>query len=351
MEKNKFFRYMIFIITAFYMIALFTSCSAKIPEPIEVQEFHMGTIITERVYGKNANKAAGEVMDKIQKLESLMTINTFGGDTNKLNEFAGKDKVKLDPETIYVLETAKRFSELSQGAFDVTVGPLVKAWGIQTDNQRIPSKDEIGNLIKLVGYKDLAVEPSQLTAKLARTGQIVDLGGIAKGYAGDAAIKILKDNGIQSAFVNLGGNVVVLGNKPDGSPWKIGVQNPRAENGKYLGILKVKDKAIISSGDYERYFEKDGVRYHHILDSKTGYPSDSGLIGTTIVADKSIDGDTLSTATFVLGLDKGMQLIESLEGVEAIFITKDKKVYTTNGLKDIFTFEDESKEYQYVEKR
>ena len=227
----------------------------------------------------------------------------------------------------------------------------MKAWGIQTDNQRIPSKDEIGNLIKLVGYKDLAVEPSQLTAKLARTGQIVDLGGIAKGYAGDAAIKILKDNGIQSAFVNLGGNVVVLGNKPDGSPWKIGVQNPRAENGKYLGILKVKDKAIISSGDYERYFEKDGVRYHHILDSKTGYPSDSGLIGTTIVADKSIDGDTLSTATFVLGLDKGMQLIESLEGVEAIFITKDKKVYTTNGLKDIFTFEDESKEYQYVEKR
>ncbi|MDF2524376.1 MAG: thiamine biosynthesis protein ApbE, partial [Clostridiales bacterium] len=256
MVKNRFFRNSVLIFTFFYLMVS-TSCSAKSiepTEPTELQEFHMGTIITERVYGKNAKEAAAEVMVKIQELENLMTINTAGGDANKLNEAAGKDKVKLDPETIYVLETAKKYSELSQGAFDVTVGPLVKAWGIQTENQRVPPKEEINNLMKLVGYKDLTINSSELTAKLARQNQIVDLGGIAKGYAGDAAIKIYKDKGIKSAFVNLGGNVVVLGNKPDGTPWKIGVQNPRAENGRYLGILKLKDKAIVSSGDYERYF-------------------------------------------------------------------------------------------------
>ena len=311
----------------------------------------MGTIITQKVYGENAKKAADEVTAKMADIEAKMTINAPGGDANKLNEMAGVDKVKLDPETIYVLETAKRFSKLSAGSFDVTVGPLVKAWGIFTDHPRIPNQEELNNLLKYVDYNGISIDSKEFTAKILRQGQLVDLGGIAKGYAGDAAIDIYKKNNIKSAFVNLGGNVVVLGSKPDGRPWSIGVQNPRAESGIYIGILKVKDKAIVSSGDYERYFEKDGKRYHHILDPKTGYPSNSDLIGTTIVADRSIEADALSTAVFVLGLEKGMELIKNLSGIEAVFITKDKKVYTTPGLKDVFIFEDESKEYQYVEKR
>ncbi|MCX7921860.1 MAG: FAD:protein FMN transferase [Clostridia bacterium] len=319
--------------------------------PVEKQEFHMGTIITEKVYGAQAQIAADEAMKRIKQIEDLMTINVPGSEIGRLNEEAGKNEVKLSEESIYVIETSKKFAELSDGSFDVTVGPLVKTWGIFTEHPRVPSKEEIKSLLSLVGYKDLSIDSKKLTAKLARPRQIADLGGIAKGYAGDAAIEVYKDYGINSAFINLGGNVVVLGGKPDGSPWKIGVQNPRAENGKYVGILSVKDKAVVSSGDYERYFEKDGVRYHHIIDPKTGYPSNSDLIGTTIVADKSIEADALSTATFILGLDKGMKLIESLDGVDAVFISKDKKVYVTKGLKDVFAFNDESGEYQYVEKR
>jgi FAD:protein FMN transferase len=179
---------------------------------------------------------------------------------------------------------------------------------------------------------------------------VVDLGGIAKGYTGDEAIKIYKRNNIKSAYINLGGNVVVLGNRPDGSPWRIGIQNPRAANGLYIGVVKVTGKAVVTSGDYERYFERNNVRYHHILDTKTGYPADSGLISATIITDVSMDADALSTATFVLGLEKGMKLVNSLKGVEAVFITKDKKVYVTEGLKSSFTFDDESKEFKYVEK-
>ena len=179
----------------------------------------------------------------------------------------------------------------------------------------------------------------------------MDLGGIAKGYAGDEAIKIYKKYGIKSAYINLGGNVVVLGTKPDGKPWRIGVQNPRAENGFYIGIVEVADKAVVTSGDYERFFEENGKRYHHILDPKTGRPADSGLISSTIVTDVSMDADALSTAAFVLGLEKGRALVESLEGVEAIFVTKDKEVYVTDGLRNSFTFSDESKEFKYVEKR
>lgn len=345
--KKTYFLWTLVVLVSF----LISGCSKSSDTPVEKQDFHMGTIITQKVYGKDASKATDEVFDRIGWLEKTMTINDSGSEIDKLNDMAGKEGVKLSRESIFVLETAKKYSELSDGAFDVTVGPLVKSWGIFTENPRVPGKDEINNLLKLVDYKSIILDKSTLTAKLEKPGQIADLGGIVKGYAGDEAVKIYKKYGIKSAYINLGGNVVVLGCKPDGTQWKVGVQNPRAENGKFIGILNLSDKTVVTSGDYERYFEKDGVRYHHILDPKTGYPSDSDLISTTIVADNSIDADALSTSAFVLGLDKGMKLIESLGGIDAVFITKDKKVFVTEGLKDKFKFDDESKEFDYVEKR
>jgi FAD:protein FMN transferase len=329
----------------------FVACNRGSNIPVEKQEFHMDTIITEKVYGENAQKAANEVMDKITQIEKVMTIDAPGSEIDKLNDMAGKGGVKLGKESIYVLQKANKYAALSGGAFDVSIGPLVKAWGITTNHHRVLTQEEVSRLKKLVGYKDIEIDNKASTAKLKRSGQIVDLGGIAKGFAGDAAIAICKKNGIKSAFINLGGNVVVLGSKSDGSAWNIGVQNPRAITGQYIGILKVKNKAIVSSGDYERFFIENGKRYHHIIDPKTGFPADSGLIGTTIITDLSVDADALSTATFVLGLEKGMKLVESLPEVEAIFVTKDKKVYTSKGLKDIFTFDDESKEFEYVKKR
>lgn len=341
------------VIIAFILL-FSTSCSRinkNMDTAVEREGFHMGTVISVKIYGEKAKEAADEVFKRIAEIESIMTINEQCSEIGRLNEQSGKNSVKLSSESIYVLEKAKAFSKLSEGAFDVTIGPLVKAWGVFTDNPRIPPRDEIKNYLKLVNYNDLHVDSRNLTAYLAKENQVVDLGGIAKGYAGDEAVKILKKYNIKSAFVNLGGNVVVHGKKPDGSPWVIGVQNPRAVNGKIIGTVRVSDKAVVSSGDYERFFEKDGIRYHHILDPRTGYPSRSGLIGTTVISDLSIDADALSTSIFVLGLDKGMKLIENIKGVEAIFVTSDKKVYTTSGLKDIFIFKDESKEFAYVEKR
>jgi len=315
----------------------------------------MGTVINQKVYGKNAKKAGDLVIDRMKEIEASMTINTPGGEINPLNDAAGLNPVPVSPSVMFLLNKSKEYGELSQGAFDVTIGPLVKEWGIFTDNPKIPSSDKINELLKLVDYKTLLIDTMNNTAMLPMKGQIVDLGGIAKGYAGNEAIRIYKENEITSGFINLGGNVVVLGTKPDGALWNIGVQNPRDVNGKIIGKLAVKDTAIVSSGDYERFFEKDGVRYHHILDPKTGSPSKSDLIGVTIVVDSTIvtdsstDGDALSTSVFVLGLDKGRQLVESLKGVNAVFITEDKKVYVTSGLKDKFTFDDESKVYQYVQ--
>ncbi|HHW32219.1 MAG TPA: FAD:protein FMN transferase [Clostridiaceae bacterium] len=311
----------------------------------------MNTIITQRIYGKNAKKATQEATERIKELESKMTINSPGGEVNDLNAQAGKGFVSLTQDTVFVLEKALYYSELSGGAFDVTVGPLVKAWGINTPNERIPSENEIEELLTLVNYKDINIDRENLQAKLERPGQIVDLGAIAKGYAGDEVIKIYKKYGIESAYVNLGGNVVVLGTKPDGTPWRIGIQDPRKPNGFYVAILTLVDKAVVTSGDYERYFERDGKRYHHIIDPRTGSPSHSGLISATIVSDSSIDADALSTSVFILGLDKGMELIESLPGIEAVFITENKEVYVTSGLTDYFSMAGESRDYKYVEKR
>lgn len=340
------------------IVILLASCSYKpekkaqdFQQPTETESFAMGTVIVQRVFGDNAQKAVDEVNMRIKGLENKMTINTPGGEINELNAMAGKGSIALSEDTFFVLKNALRYADLSGGAFDVTVGPLVKAWGVFTDNPRVPSQDEINTLLSLVDYKKITVDSETLHAGLENSGQIVDLGAIAKGYAGDEAVNIYRSYGIKSAYVNLGGNVVALGNKPDGSPWKIGVQNPRAESGRYLGILEVSDKAVVTSGDYERFFEADGKRYHHIIDPKTGYPADSGLISVTIVAERSIDADALSTAVFVLGPDEGMKLVEKIEGIEAVFVSGDKKVFTTEGLKSVFTFTDKSREFEYVEKR
>jgi thiamine biosynthesis lipoprotein len=325
--------------------------SPRYQKPVEDEDFIMNTTITQRVYGKNAKKAAKEAFMRLKDIEEKMTINAPGGEIDKLNNLAGKEYASLSQETLYVLKKAKEYSKLSGGAFDVTIGPIVKAWGINTPKQRIPSNAEIEKLLDIVDYEDLIIDEDERKAKLQRPDQIVDLGAIAKGYGGDQVVEIYKKYDVKSAYINLGGNVIVLGKKPDGNLWRIGIQNPRQAKGINVGVLTLADKAVVTSGDYERYFEKDGKRYHHILDPKTGFPSDSGLISVTIVADLSIDADALSTSVFVLGLEKGMKLIENIPEVEGIFITKDKEVYLTPGLKDIFSMSDESKDYIYVEKR
>ena len=330
---------LILVITSWFLAG--SGTHANIEAEILVftaDSFAMGTVISQQVYGEDGQAAIDEAIAKISYLERLLTFNDTQGDVYRLNNDAGKGYVELDPETVRIIEKAQQVAALSGGAFDITVGPLVKAWGIGTDGERIPSSQELDALRPLVGYQNVAIENNMVSIK---RGQMVDLGGIGKGYAGDAVIEVYKQHGIASAYVNLGGNVVTLGSKPDGSPWRVGIRDPRpAENGPELnlGIVKVIDKAVVTAGDDQRYFLAGGQRYHHILDPATGYPARSDLMSVTLVTDSSLDGDTLDTAVYILGLDQGRELLRQYGGVEAIFVTTDKKVYVTEGLKANFEF-------------
>ena len=319
------------------LFLFFTGCSSTPPATKET--YLMGTVVQVKAYGKNGEKAAAAAIEKIQNIEKLMTINAENSEIISLNDHAGKGKVQVSEESFYVLGKAIQYAKLSNGAFDPTIGPIVKLWAIGTDKARVPSKGEIDTLLPLVAYKRLKLseEGSKKYATLEKEGQIVDLGGIAKGYAADAVREVFTKYGVTSAFVNLGGNVLAIGNKPDRSAWKIGIQDPFQEKGGYFGIVNITGKTVVTSGNYERYFIKDGVRYHHIINPATGYPADQHLVSTTIIGETSVDADALSTATYVLGLRKAMELVDSLKGIDAIFVTSDRKVYMTQGLKEYFT--------------
>ncbi|HHY46181.1 MAG TPA: FAD:protein FMN transferase [Firmicutes bacterium] len=309
--------------------------------------FMMGTLVSIKAYGPNAQNAVDAAFARIRDIESEVSASLPDSEISELNLSAGKAPVRISRDTEILLREALRFARASGGKFDPTIGPLVKLWQIGTDKAHIPPAAEIEAAMHLVRYQDLIVNEKDGTAFLRRPGMAVDLGAIAKGYAGDEVIRILKDAGIRSGYVDLGGNVVVLGSKPDGTPWRVGVQDPRGERGDYVLAIPVVDKSVVTSGDYERYFEKDGVRYHHILDPFTGWPSRSGLISATIISDRSIDGDALSTTVFLLGPDKGMKLIEELPGIDGVLITTDKKILVSRGIQDKVEWPHGSSKYRY----
>lgn len=316
-------------------------------EAYAADSFAMGTVISQKVYGVNGKTAADEAVDRIRYLDKLMTFNESQGDVYRLNQNAGVMGVEMDPATMQVIKKAQEISAMSNGAFDITVGPLVKAWKIGTDQQHIPSQEELNSLLPLINYEGIRIDNNVVTIQ---KGQMVDLGGIAKGYVGDEVIEIYKKHGVTSAVVNLGGNVVTLGNKPDGTPWRVAIRNPRPagnESGQDLGIVKVTDKAVVTAGDDQRYFIENEQRYHHILDPTTGYPAKSDLMSVTLITDSSLDADALDTAVYILGFEKGRQLISQYGGVEAVFVTTDKKVYVTEGLKDSFEFLGEGSGFVY----
>ena len=305
-------------------------------KPVSKTAFLMGTIVKITIYDqvKEAESIFQKVFARISDIEDRMTINkgTEKSEIIQLNKKAGKEYSKLSPDTFYVLEKGKYYSEISNGKYDITIGPLVKLWNIGTEEARLPEEIELNNTMPLVNYKNLILDKENLSAELKIPGMIVDLGSIAKGYAADEAAKILEQAGIEHAIINLGGNILTLNTKPDSTYWRLGLQDPLKPRGDYMGIIMLNDQALVSSGIYERYFELNGKRYHHILNPKTGYPEENSILSVSIITKDSIDADGLSTAIFLLGLEEGMQIIEDLPNTEAIFITSDKKVYYSSGI-------------------
>jgi len=291
-----------------------TEAPTPLAEPVEQNDFILGTIISLKLFDYAEDAYFTDSFDALRDIERRMTINDANpaeSEVMQINENAGIAPVKVSDDTFEVIKNSVRYSELSDGRFDPSVGVLVKLWNIGTDYAAIPAQGEIDARLPLVDYSKIELNDAEKTVFLKEKGMLIDLGGIAKGFGADVVAGILYEHGVRSAIVNLGGNVLVMGSKPDGSPWRIGVQNPFSERGEYLGIATITDKTIVTSGVYERYFEEGGKRYHHILDTTNGYPVENGLVGVSIIADVSMDADALSTAVFSLGPDKGKALVES----------------------------------------
>jgi FAD:protein FMN transferase len=318
---------------------LLSGCSSKNVEPISRTELWLDTPCTITLHDKPTEKNLDKAFAALKNVHDKMNVNSETSEVSNINKNSGGEFVKVSDETFYVIGEAKKYNQITQKKFDITVGPLVKLWGINTDTARVPSKEEVAENLKLVNSDYLTLNETDKSVKLEKKGMSIDLGGIAKGYAADAVKKELKAIGINHALINLGGNVITVGTKPDGSNWRVGVQNPVEPRGEYIGILQVADKAVVTSGIYERYLEQDGKIYHHIFDTATGYPVDNNLASVTIVTDKSINGDALAKS-FCMGLEKGLTFIQTIEGVDAIFITKNSEVYITPGLKDTFQITD-----------
>jgi thiamine biosynthesis lipoprotein len=341
---------------------VFCSCAKAPPAQME---FALGTLCWVNLFEDGSDTLYARIFSRIREVDRTMSVQaadfqelltaplpgvqnrSLSGNTAALvsgvvliNENAGRKAVQVRDDILEVLEQALHYAALSDGAFDPTVGPLVKIWGIGTDHQRLPPDVEIAEALNLVNWRDLEIDRSAGTAFLKRPGMSIDLGAIAKGYAADEAARIAREAKVRRAIFDLGGNIFALGarsgSRNEAVSWRIGVQDPLRERGAYIGVLPVQNKSIVTSGVYERFFEVEGRRYHHILSTVNGWPVQNGLLSVTIVTENSMDADALSTAVFAMGYEKGFALIESLPNVEAVFVFEDRTVKITEGLKGIF---------------
>ncbi|MBC2258436.1 FAD:protein FMN transferase [Listeria booriae] len=313
-------------------------------QPYTKTDFLMGTVNVIKIYDKGKEDVLLKAFDRIKELDKQITTSDSGktSEVDKVNLAAGEKPVKVNDDVYYLIQEGLKYSESSGGSFDITIGPLTSLWHIGFDDARKPSQAEIDAKLPLVDYKKVKMNDADKTVYLEEKGMELDLGAIAKGYIADEVAKVLDANGVTTAIIDLGGNIIVKGGSPKGGDWVVGIQDPFESRGTVIGTIPEANKSIVTSGIYERYLEVDGVKYHHILDPKTGYPFNNDIAGVSIISKKSIDGDGLSTATFSKGIQGGMAFIETYKDVEAIFVSKEKKVYITSGLKGKFKLTDKN---------
>lgn len=319
-----------YFISAMLSALLFlTGCSAESsPEPVQGTFFAMDTVMDFTIYGESGLIDQSESL--IASLESLVSVTDANSELYAINQTGSGT---LTGKASSLMEQALEICRRTDGALDLSIYPIVRAWGFTTGSYQVPDEAEIQALLPLVDYRKIQYDAADGTVTLPE-GMEIDLGSVAKGYAGQLAAQMLREHGVQSALLNLGGNVQTVGAKPDGSPWQIGIKDPQGEDA--MMVLSVEDQAVVTSGGYERYFEQDGQTYWHIIDPSTGHPADSGLISVTIVGDEGVICDGLSTALFVMGLEKAADLWAQSGDFEAVFVTASGEVYITEGLRDRF---------------
>lgn len=316
-----------------------TGCAQMGGQPVSQSSFLLDTYVTVTVYGskhifpqKTKDVLQGS-MDLCRQYEQLLSKTIDTSEIYSLNHRKpGTERMEVSPDTARVIARGLDYCRMSDGAFDITVEPLTSLWDFKAANPQVPDSDMIQKALEQVDYRALSVEGNQVD--FARDDVCVDLGAIAKGFIADRMKEYLEENGVTSAVINLGGNVLCLGERPDGQPFKIGLQRPFADRSEPVAALNIRDMSVVSSGVYERHFVKDGVNYHHILNPRTGYPYENGLVQVSIISEESVDGDGLSTSCFALGLEKGTALLDSMEGVYGIFITEDGQLHYSQGAAD-----------------
>ncbi|GLG89962.1 FAD:protein FMN transferase [Sellimonas catena] len=297
--------------------------------------FAMDTYMTFAAYGDNAGEALEKAEKEIHTLESEWSVTDENSEIYAVNHSNG-NVVTLSEDTAGVVSFALEMAKETDGALEPTIYPVLTAWGFTTDENRIPGNEEIQSLLSRVGYEKVELNGQKIHLP---EGMELDLGAVGKGYAGDLTAEIVKESGVTSALLNIGGNVQTVGSRPDGNDWRLAIRSPYGDG--EVGVLEVSDCAVVTSGNYERYFTgEDGKRYGHILDPKTGYPVDNGLASVTIVTEEGKTGDALSTSMFVKGPEGAQEYWKSHEGFDMILMTEDGEIYLTEGIENNFTLTD-----------
>ncbi|MBQ7103797.1 MAG: FAD:protein FMN transferase [Anaerotignum sp.] len=306
--------------------------------------FAMDTVMTFTVIHENGDELIIDAEQEIRRLENLLSITLENSEISRLNAAAGKEAVEVSKDTWILLEAGKNFGAGTGGAFDIAISPVVKAWGFTEAEHHVPTQAELDALLPLTDPDDVILD--KMTVFLQKEGMAVDLGGITKGYASDEVASMLKGKGVESAIFSLGGNVYGIGTKPNGEKWEVALANPMDAD-DYCGLISIENQAVVTSGGYQRYFEANGKKYHHIIDPATGYPSESGLLSVTIICESGTEADVLSTALFVMGLEDALEYWQEYGGFEAIFITEAGEVVATEGADACFVFEEKDNDFTY----
>ncbi|MFP4508887.1 MAG: FAD:protein FMN transferase [Spirochaetota bacterium] len=323
------------LITVAVVVLTGLSACSRDDGPTRETRFRLGTAASISIYDESyPSQTLERAFERVTEIQNRMSINEANYDNTEIlevNRNAGRAPVPVSDDTAQVVREGIRWAEITNGAFDISIAPLITLWGIGTPEERVPTPEEIESRVSLVAYDEIDVsdEPG---IYLPRDGMAIDVGGIAKGYAVDEAARVLREAGVNHALVDFGGDIFALGTRVDGNPWRIGVQHPSSNRQELLAVIELVDQAVVSSGDYERFFERNGIRYHHIIDPETGTPSRSGLTSVTVIGPDAMGADALSTGVFVLGLEEGMALVETLPDYEAVIATSDRRIHVSSGM-------------------
>ena len=308
----------------------------------------MNTVIEQKWYGESADTVYTGMETKIREIESVLSMHLSQSEIAAINENAGVQPVEVSQRTFDLLQRAKELSEQSDGAFDITIAPVVELWGITSDHPHVPTDEELAQAMALMGLEDLVLDEEACTAYLTRPGMAIDLGGIAKGWTADQLREYARELGAERGYVSLGGNLMIIGERPDGDPFKFGLRDPQGDASTYLGTVTLEDGCTMATtGGYERYFEEDGIRYHHVLDPRTGYPADSDLLSVAVISKDGTLADYLSTTLFVQGLEAAKAAAGS-EDYALVMVDQENNVWISGSLRGNFEPHETDADYTYI---